>query len=289
MEKTKILILIGISAAVLLSGCIEEKVQTTQESKTYERIVSTSPAATEILFALGLEDKVIGVTTYCNYPEEAKEKEKIGGFSTVDIELIINSTPDLVLASSMMKDEDIKKLEGAGIKVVVLDPENIDEILGNIKLIGDLTGKEKEALELTDDMQGRINKVRENAKNLKKKPKVMYVVWHEPMMSVGKNTKANDIIEIAGGENIYSDTEIQYPKVSLESVIDRDPDIIIANIGHGDAKNLTYEYIMNETRMKGINALENGRVYGIEADIIDRPGPRIVDALEQFAEWIQEE
>jgi len=273
---------------VLLSGCIEEKIQNTQANKTYERIISTSPSNTEILFALGLEDKVIGVTTYCNYPEEAEEKEKIGGFSTVDIELIINSTPDLVLASSMMKDEDIKKLEGTGIEVVVIDPENIDEILENIELIGNLTGKEKEALNIAENLEKRINKVKENAENLKKKPKVMYVVWHEPLMSAGRKTFANDLIEIAGGENIYSDTEVQYPTISLESVIDRNPDIIITSMGHGDAKNLTYEYIMNEPRLKNVNAVKNGRVYGIDTDLTGRPGPRIIDGLERFAEWIQE-
>ncbi|ODS39131.1 MAG: hypothetical protein A7316_00575 [Candidatus Altiarchaeales archaeon WOR_SM1_86-2] len=288
MKKTKILILIGISVMVLLSGCIEEKIQNTQANKTYERIISTSPSNTEILFALGLEDKVIGVTTYCNYPEEAEEKEKIGGFSTVDIELIINSTPDLVLASSMMKDEDIKKLEGTGIEVVVIDPENIDEILENIELIGNLTGKEKEALNIAENLEKRINKVKENAENLKKKPKVMYVVWHEPLMSAGRKTFANDLIEIAGGENIYSDTEVQYPTISLESVIDRNPDIIITSMGHGDAKNLTYEYIMNEPRLKNVNAVKNGRVYGIDTDLTGRPGPRIIDGLERFAEWIQE-
>ena len=288
MKKTKILILIGISVMVLLSGCIEEKIQNTQANKTYERIISTSPSNTEILFALGLEDKVIGVTTYCNYPEEAEEKEKIGGVSTVDIELIINSTPDLVLASSMMKDEDIKKLEGTGIEVVVIDPENIDEILENIELIGNLTGKEKEALNIAENLEKRINKVKENAENLKKKPKVMYVVWHEPLMSAGRKTFANDLIEIAGGENIYSDTEVQYPTISLESVIDRNPDIIITSMGHGDAKNLTYEYIMNEPRLKNVNAVKNGRVYGIDTDLTGRPGPRIIDGLERFAEWIQE-
>jgi iron complex transport system substrate-binding protein len=116
----------------------------------------------------------------------------------------------------------------------------------------------------------------------------MYAVWHDPLMSTGKNTFANDLIEIAGGENIYSDMEIQYPTISLESVIDRNPDIIIASVGHGDAKNLTYDYIMNEPRLKDVNAVKNKRVYEIDADIMNRPGPRIFDALEQFAVWMRE-
>ncbi len=287
MNKTKILILIGISIIILISGCVNENPQENNK-KTPERIISTSPSNTEILFALGLGDKVVGVTTYCNYPPEAPEKEKIGGFSTVDIEKIISLNPDMVLASSITGDENIKKLEDKGITVLIVEPKNIDEILKAIELIGNVTGKENEAKSLTENMLKRINKVKENSKNLKEKPKVMYVVWHEPLMSAGKNTFANDIIEIAGGENIYSDMEIQYPTISLESVIDRNPDIIIASVGHGDAGNLTYNYVMNEPRLKDVNAVKNKRVYEIDADIMNRPGPRISDALEQFAVWMRE-
>jgi len=287
MNKTKILILIGISIIILISGCVNENQQENNQ-KTPERIISTSPSNTEILFALGLGDKVVGVTTYCNYPPEAPEKEKIGGFSTVDIEKIISLNPDMVLASSKTGDENIKKLEDKGITVLIVEPKNIDEILKAIELIGNVTGKENEAKSLTENMLKRINKVKENSKNLKEKPKVMYVVWHEPLMSAGKNTFANDIIEIAGGENIYSDMEIQYPTISLESVIDRNPDIIIASVGHGDAGNLTYNYVMNEPRLKDVNAVKNKRVYEIDADIMNRPGPRISDALEQFAVWMRE-
>jgi len=287
MNKTKILILIGISIIILISGCVNENPQENNK-KTPERIISTAPSNTEILFALGLGDKVVGVTTYCNYPPEAPEKEKIGGFSTVDIEKIISLNPDMVLASSKTGDENIKKLEDKGITVLIVEPKNIDEILKAIELIGNVTGKENEAKSLTENMLKRINKVKENSKNLKEKPKVMYVVWHEPLMSAGKNTFANDIIEIAGGENIYSDMEIQYPTISLESVIDRNPDIIIASVGHGDAGNLTYNYVMNEPRLKDVNAVKNKRVYEIDADIMNRPGPRISDALEQFAVWMRE-
>jgi len=292
-QKTKILTIIGILTIILMSGCVNEQNEQIQSSdnKFPERIISTSPANTEILFALGLEDKVVGVTTYCNYPPEALEKPKIGGFSTVDIELIINSTPDLVLASSKTGEENIKKLEDIGIDVIVIDPKNIDEILENIRLIGDLTGNVNEAEELTNNMWERINAVKENAKKLKKnnkKPKILYVMWHEPLMSVGKNIKTNDLIEIAGGENIYSDTKIDYPKISLESVIDRNPEVIIAAVGMGSGGNLTYEYIINEPQLKDVNAIKNNRVYRIHVDLL-RPSPRIVDALEQFAKWIQNE
>jgi len=310
VENKKILIWIVI--IVWITGCISINETTDSEMQTGngeypltitddlgrnvtiikepQRIISLAPSTTEILFALGLGDRIVGVTEECDYPSKAMEKPKVGGFhSTYNMELIINSAPDLVLASSMMRGDDIKKLEGTGITVPVMAPKNVEEILGNIKLIGDITGKEKKAENLTKNMRGRIDKVKKNAENLKEKPKVVYVIWHEPLMSAGKGTFANNLIEIAGGENIYSDTGIQYPEISLESVIDRNPDILIVPVGHGTGgNNLTYEYIIGEPRLRGVNAVKNGRVYGIDTGLSNRPGPRIVDGLEHFAEWIQE-
>ena len=284
--KNKVLTL-GILVAILASGCADNQVQVKDKTR-YERIVSTSPAATEILFALGLEDEIVSVTTYCDYPPAAKEKPKIGGFSTYSCELIIHSTPDLIIASSIMTDNDIKRFENAGIKVVMLNPKNIDEILENIRLVGNLTGSEKEAEELIRSMKKRMDKVKDDAGKLRKKPKVMYVLWSRPLTSAGKETFANDIIEIAGGENIYLDLNVQYLRVSLESVLEKNPDIIIASVGMGSGGNSNYKAIMNDHRLKNVNAAKNGRIYKIDDDLVSRSGPRIVDALEQFAEWIQE-
>lgn len=285
--RNKILVFGILAAAVLVSGCGNDQTHFRDKDR-YERIVSTSPAATEILYALGLEDKVIGVTTYCNYPFRAKEKPKIGGYLNYNLELIVHSTPDLVLASSTATERNLKKLKDMGIRVVLLNPRNIDEILKNISLIGNLTGAKKEAEKLIKGINERINKVKDGAANLTKKLKVMYIFWYRPLTSVGKETFANDVIEIAGGENIYSDLKVQYPRVSLESILERNPDIIITSAGMGNGGDLNYETIINDHRLKNVNAVKNGRVYKIDGDLIDRPGPRIVDGLEQFARWIQE-
>lgn len=250
-----------------------------------ERIVSTAPSNTEILFALGLGDRVVGVTEYCDYPEEAKEKEKIGGFSTVDIERIIALKPDLVLATQKTGNENIEKLEKLGIPVAVLQPKNLDGILEDIKLVGELTGTEDRAYALEAGMRKRIEAVYKNTRNLEK-PKVFYVVWHDPLMSAGSETFISDLISMAGGVNIAQDI-VGYKTMSLETVVDRDPDIIIVSIGPG--QHSTYDFLMEEKRLQDVSAAKNGRIYAVDQNIVSRAGPRIVDGLEEFARFIHPE
>jgi len=250
-----------------------------------ERIVSTAPSNTEILFALGLGDRVVGVTEYCDYPEEAKEKEKIGGFSTVDIERIIALKSDLVLATQKTGNENIERLEELGIPVAVLQPENLDGILEDIKLVGELTGTEDRAYALEAGMRERMEAVYKKTRNLEK-PKVFYVVWHDPLMSAGSETFISDLISMAGGVNIAQDI-VGYKTMSLETVVDRDPDIIIVSIGPG--QHSTYDFLMEEKRLQDVSAAKNGRIYAVDQNIVSRAGPRIVDGLEEFAKFIHPE
>ena len=250
-----------------------------------QRIISTAPSNTEILFALGLGERVIGVTEYCDYPEEAREKEKIGGFSTVDIEMATALNPDLILASEKTGLENIEKLEELGMTVVVLQPENVDGILEDIRLVGKITGEEARAAELAGDMENRIKNVQENTKSLEK-PEVFYVVWHDPLMSAGSGTFISDLIDMAGGTNIAHDME-GYKAMSLEVVVERDPDIIIIPTGMG--KQPIYDFVVAEERLGDVSAVKNERVYKIDQNIVSRAGPRIVDGLEEFAKYIHPE
>jgi len=252
--------------------------------KKPERIVSTAPSSTEILFTLGLGDKVVGVTKYCDFPEDAKEKEKIGGFSTVDIERIVALKPDLVVAASGNGDEVIQMMEDLNLSVIVLDPKNIDDILNNILLIGKTTGTEEDALRVVDKLEDRIKVITSKTVTLSEieKPKVFYVLWNDPLMSAGSGTFADDLMEMAGGINIASELE-GHKSISLETVINKNPHVIIASVGMDP---VTLEYAMNEPRLKGTVAVKNGDIYGINSDIVNRPGPRIIDALEEFARLI---
>jgi len=248
-----------------------------------QRIVSLAPSNTEIVFALGLGDKVVGVTEYCNYPPEALDKEKIGGYSTPNIEKIIELQPDLVLASSIHAKEFIPALEERGLTVFALAPENLDGIIEDIQMVGEVTGKEEEASELVTQMENRIEEITNTTKNMQEKPRVFFITWHDPLWSVGSGTIIQELIEKAGGVNIFQDIT-GHGTVDLEGVVFRNPEVIIACTGHGEAKSKPFEWAKSdESRLQVTEAGKNNRIYQVDADLINRAGPRIVDALEWFA------
>jgi iron complex transport system substrate-binding protein len=169
-----------------------------------DRIVSLAPSNTEILFAIGLGEKVVGVTDYDDYPSEATQKEKIGGFTTVNIEKVISLQPDLILATGGVQIDIVQRLRELDLAVVVVDAKTVNDVLENIKLIGRLTDNENEALSLAIGMERRIDAVKKIEPS-KSKPRTMYVVWGDPLMVAGPDAFANDLIDLAGGENIFSD------------------------------------------------------------------------------------
>jgi len=257
-----------------------------------QRIVSLSPSNTEILFALGLGDKVVGVTSYDDYPPEAKTKPGIGGFSTPNMEAVVATNPDLILASNIhVKNNIIPQLEARGLTVVVLDPANIDDILSAITLVGKLTGKDAEAKALTTDMQKRIDAVSEIASLSSYMPSVSFIVWDSPLTIAGTSTFHDELIKKSGGYNIIGTIgpKSGYPTVTLESFIAANPAVIIAGVGMGDGGDRTYQFIKTEPRLKDIDAVKNNRVYTIDQNIASHGGPRIVDALESFAKDIHPE
>ena len=256
-------------------------------NKTPERIVSLAPSNTEILFALGLGNKIVGVTDYCNYPEEAKKKQKVGGYSTVNIERVLTLNPDLVVAAYGNGKETIDILREYGLTVIALNPKNLSDVMRDIELLGKVTGTEENATRLVDMMEHRIDEVKRNASNLSLRPKVAHVLWHDPIWVSGKNTFIDELISIAGGENAFGDLE-GWKIVSIEDFLARNPDIIVVNsgTGMGGGKDILYDWAMRE--LKDVRAVREGRVYVIDADIISRPSYRLVYALEELSEIISE-
>jgi len=255
-----------------------------------ERIISLASGNTEILFALGLGDKVVGVTDFCDYPPEAKEKPSIGGFSTPNIEEVVVLEPDLILVASIHKGEVILALEGKGLTVFALDPKTIDEILESITLIGEITGKEGEASQLVTEMSNRIKAVTDKTDGLSEaqRPRVFYITWHDPLRTAGGDTWHEELIVKAGGINIAHDLT-GYATINLETVIDANPQVIITGAGMGTGADLPLQFAKTEERLRNVDARINNRVYAVFTDLSGRPGPRIVDALEQFAESIHPE
>ena len=257
-----------------------------------ERIISLAPSNTEVLFALGLGDKIAGVTEYCNYPPDAENKDKIGSYTTPNIEKVVNLEPDLVLAAYGNTIGTVEALKGFNLTVVGLNAGNLDEILYDIRLVGEITGQSENASVLVADMAQRIKVTDERTSELKgeEKPTVLHVIWHDPIWVAGKGTFEDELIRTGGGINIAPVEG--YKTISLEKVVEMNPEVIITTSGTGmgcTETNFTYEYIIDEPRLENVEAVKNNRVYVIDANIVCRAGPRIVEALDEMAEMIHPE
>jgi len=255
------------------------------------KIVSLAPSNTEIIYALGLEDKLVAVTEYCNYPEGALSKEKVGGFDNVDIERIVVLNPALILAEDLHKHEVIPALERLGFPVIALVPHNLEEIMDSIELIGRVTGAEDRAQQVVEDMSREIEMITDKTNKIAEadRPAVLYVIWHEPMMSVGNDTRIHELIEKAGGINIAAIAGEGYPTLTLEEIINANPQVILVNEEDYEGGDISLQFVLNESRMAVVDAFANGQVYGINADLTNRPTPRIVEALELIAKMIHPE
>lgn len=254
---------------------------------TPQRIVSISPANTEILFALGLGKKVVGVTEYCTYPKAAASKPKIGSFETPNIEAIVNADPDLVLATGGLQKEMLDEMERLGLNVYAVYPKTFSETIATIKDIGKITGTSARAVEITDDMRDRAKviekKVAAEGVPRAKRPKVFYEIFFENgAWTAGSESVISDLIRIAGGNNIGDVDASDYFELSVEKLVAENPDIYIVGSGSmakpGDV----------ETRsgFEQIKAVQDGRIFVIDEDLVYRTGPRLIDGLEKIYECI---
>jgi len=256
-----------------------------------EKIISLAPSNTEIVYCLNLQDKLVGVTEYCDYPEAAQQKPKIGGFSDVDIERVVAMEPDLVLAVNMHKDEITPALERLGITVLTIDPKTIDDVLLAIDLVGTATGNTEVAASVTAEMGNRIETVTSKTAALTEaqRVKVLYILWHDPLMTVTSTTRIHEMITKAGGINIAADLAGDYPTISLEAVLIADPQVIITGSGHGSGEDIPFQFALTEPRLAEVEARLQNRIYEIDADLTSRAGPRIVEGLEIMAKFIHPE
>jgi iron complex transport system substrate-binding protein len=251
-------------------------------NETPQRIVSLAPSNTEILFALGLGDKVVGVTDWCDYPPEALENEKVGSYDTPDIEKIVALTPDLILVAYGTTMDVINNLIGLGLTVFGIKTTDLDDVLNDIKTIGEITDKEVEAQALTSEMENRIQAVTNQTEELEERPRVFYIVWYDPLWTAGSETFIHELIEKGGGVNICQNIT-GYTTISIEEVVARNPEVIITS-------EWSFEWARNETGpLASTNASQSGRIYTCDDDLVQRPAPRLVKGLEWFAHFIHPE
>jgi len=255
-----------------------------------QRIISLSPSNTEILFALGLGDRVVGVTEFCNYPAEAPGKPKVGGYSTVTIEKVIALKPDLIVAAYGNGEELLANLRSFGYPVIAMHPKTLNKILDDTWLIGQASGAEENATRLIGDLERRINTVEGRVSTAGERPTVAHVIWNDPYYVSGNGTFQDELIRLAGGTNAFSGVE-GWKNIGIEDFIQADPDVLIVStgIGMGAGEDAIAQFFINEPRFSHVTAIRDDRVFLIDTDTVDRSGPRIVDALEQFAEDIHPE
>ncbi len=257
-------------------------------SKRPERIVSMAPSATEILFAVGAGDSVIGVTDYCDYPPEVKEKKdkgeirSIGGYSTPSLEKIVDLEPDLIVSAHGNPSEllywlvDTNMHPGIEYPVYAQHPGNIEEILAHMEIIGELTKSDETASSLVAELKDDLQEIEEKTELIEEgqRPRVYYAMG-SILYTPGEGTFQHEVIEMAGGENIAAKYLSSWGVFSIEKLIDEDPQVILYS-GHG-SESIVPDQIKNDERLSTVDAVKNDRIYQINEGEISRPGPRLVN------------
>lgn len=254
--------------------------------KIPQRIVSLSPANTELLFALGVGDKVVGDTSFCDYPEQAKNIQKIGDFEGPNLELIQKVQPDVVLAGGYIQEELIKKLQELKIPVVSTEASDFNSIYDSIKLIGQVTGTEANADKIIAEMKSSVDQIKNKTKDMPKK-KVFYVVWTDPITTAGSGTFINDVINIAGGVNM-AEKVTGWAKYSAETLTSDNPDILVSS-HYATNEGIQKEFYSNAPVFKNLDCVKKGNVYVVSDDnIMIRPTPRIIQGIEELVKVFSE-
>lgn len=275
------LLLLSFSFSKTFPIILKDDLGRTIAIKKYpERIISLAPSSTEILFAIGAGDKIVGVTDYCNYPKEALAKEKVGGFSNPNVEKIISLNPDLIVLYKSFPKEIFNQLEKnlPNTNFIVLDPKTYEDVMKNITILGKAVGKEDGARKVYNNMLKTWLEIQKKTISIRKSPKVLFLVWNDPFISVSPSTFLGDLLRKIKAINIVENKEPEYPVLSVEFIVAKNPDIIII----GEMSGISINSILNHPLLKETNAVKNKRVYPINDDLVFRPGPRLADGLKEL-------
>lgn len=255
--------------------------------KNYQRIISLAPNITEILFTLGLEARVIGVTQHCNYPAGALSKTRVGSYIDLNIERILSLKPDLVIATADGNEKgSVERLVGFGIPVLVTNPKNLNEVYETIETIGRKVQQTHRAEGMVRVLKIRAERIVQACSPLSH-PRVFLQINENPLITVGQDTFHNHLIQLAGGINISGQESIKYPKYSLEQVLRSRPEVIlITSMERGVAAERKKE---RWQRWDQLPAVRQGRIHILDSDLLDRPSPRLIDGLEALARAIHPE
>jgi iron complex transport system substrate-binding protein len=245
------------------------------------RIASMAPSITETLFAVGAGDRVVGVTTADDYPEEVQEIEKIGDFQGPNVEKLAEMEVDLLFLSfdysTAEQAEDLEQKTGAD--VVILNPQTVDEALAGIGTIGEITGEAEKARTVEERLRGELAEI-EHAVEGEECPTVFYEIFDEPLQTAGGGSFIGDAITRAGGQNVAEDSDQDYPQYSVEQLLSQDPEFYFI----GSSAGTTVEEVESRPNYENLRAVREGNVVLIDDALVSRPGPRIVEGIRQMAE-----
>lgn len=251
-----------------------------------QRIVSLAPSTTELLFALGLGDNIVGVTSFCDYPEEARKKPKIGGMSNPSLEAVVMMKPDLVVMTTDGNPKEFEaRLRSLKIRTYVFTARRLAELPQSIRDMGAVVGALEKSDRLAREIQDSINQYKKRNAALREeqsamRKKVLFIVWPEPLIVAGPGTVMDDAIGLLGYENIATAAKASYPKYSIEEVIRRAPDVIFVGKASGMDMRAVSRKILN--RLASVPAVGNGSVFYI-SDSLYRLGPRVIKGIEELA------
>jgi iron complex transport system substrate-binding protein len=284
-----VLVLIFLLQAVLLiAGSVTDQVgRTLVVPENPTRVIALAPSITEIIYDLGQEKRLVGVTQYSTYPSEAELLPRVGSYVRLDIEKIVALKPDLCLATKDGNPKHIvDKIVSLGIPVYVINPQNIQQIMDTITRLGSLLHAEQTAAALVSDMEKRIGQVQARVKNMPDRPRVFFQIDAEPLFSAGTDTFIHELIELAGGINTTAG-EVSYPRYSWEDIIVLQPEIVLISSMAGG---LAPEYLLNSWKKWNLlSAVKNDQIFVVDAELFDRPTPRLVNGLEVIAAIIHPE
>ena len=266
--------------AVIIDGLDREILM----EKAPQRLISLAPSITENLYALGLGDKVVGVSDYSNYPPEAQEKPIIGDALNLNYEQILMLEPDLIIGDAQVVRTFISKLDELGLPVLAINPTNLPELMDALLLLGEATGAQEKALEVVAEMKDKIRYVQSTLGDLSEdeRPLVFVEIWNEPLMTCGPGSFMQELIELAGGRNLAADAPGAWVEYSSELVVERDPDVIL----------LTWPYedeVMARSAWQTVKAVKQGRVVTVDSEPFVRTTPRLADALVELAKILHPE
>ena len=251
-----------------------------------ERIVSLAPNVTEILYALGVDSRLVGVSNYCDYPPAAKTKPQVGEIINPSLEKIVALKPDLVLATTAgNRRETVIALERLGVAVYGIAPGDIEGVFRSIQNISELLGVPEAGAKLEADLRAQFAAVAARVEG-RARARVLFVLWLEPLMSVGRYTFIHDMLQRAGAESVTAERAEDWPRLSLEEVIRRNPDYLV--LAHSPALEQQLADLRQRPAWQGLRALEKDHVIVLDETVL-RPGPRIVEAVERLARALHPE